>query len=169
VTGALSSAGDRFVLRFERTLPAPPARVWQALTAEGDLAAWFPVAVEGGWSPGASLRMVFRQGEGPPLHGQVLEAEEPHVLAFRWGEEILRFELSPSGDGGCHLVFVNTFDDGGKAARDGAGWHLCLDALERRVGPGPALPVPDRWDVVYGRYVERFGPDHAAAPVPGRG
>lgn len=66
---------------------------------------------------------------------------------FLWGEEILRFELTPLDGGRCHLVFVNTFDDGGKAARDGAGGHLCLDALDERLQgsePDPTSSGLDR-------------------------
>ena len=35
----------------------------------------------------------------------------------------------PDGDG-CVLTLINRFDEIGKAARDAAGWHACLDALE---------------------------------------
>ena len=60
--------------------------------------------------------------------GEMLTFDPPARLEFRWGEERLRFELAPEGDG-CVLTFVNTFDDLGKAARDAAGWHVCLDVL----------------------------------------
>ena len=50
-------------------------------------------------------------------------------MELRWGQEILRFELQPDGEDGCVLLFTNTFDELGKAARDGAGWHSCLDLL----------------------------------------
>ena len=40
----------------------------------------------------------------------------------------MRFELQPDGDGTV-LTFTDTFDEYGKAARDGAGWHACLDML----------------------------------------
>jgi len=165
VIGTLEAEGDRFVLRFERTLPAPPVRVWQALTDEEDLVTWFPVAIEGDRSTGAPLRMVFRSGEGPSLDGEVLDADEAHVLALRWGEETLCFELS-AAEGGCHLTFVDTFGDGGTAARGAAGWHLCLDALTARLRGDPPAPQSERWQAVYDGYVERFGPGHASAPIP---
>ena len=43
-------------------------------------------------------------------------------------DETLRLELAPSGSG-CVLTLINRFDEIGKAARDAAGWHACLDAL----------------------------------------
>jgi uncharacterized protein YndB with AHSA1/START domain len=166
-TGTMRSDGAHFELRFERILSAPPERVWQALTEEEDLVTWFPVAIQGRWEKGEKLSLAFREDEGPPLDGEVLECSAPRLLAFRWGEEILRFELAPADGDRCHLVFVNTFDDGGKAARDSAGWHLCLDALEQRLLGRQPPSMADRWDHVYGYYVARLGPEHATAEVPG--
>jgi hypothetical protein len=44
--------------------------VWQALTEREQLRSWFPSDV----------------------------VDEPRLLAFTWGDETLRFELSPEGD-----------------------------------------------------------------------
>ena len=44
------------------------------------------------------------------------------------GDETLRLELWAVGDG-TMLVFTATFDEIGKAPRDGAGWHSSLDLL----------------------------------------
>src|ERR1700681_1487987 len=91
-------SGVRPVVRLERQLPDPPPVVWQALTDPDQLRAWFPceVVVDGGrWQVGATISFPF-----PPevidmtLTGEVLEVEEPRALAFTWGEEVLRFEIS---------------------------------------------------------------------------
>ena len=37
-------------------------------------------------------------------------------------------------DEGTELTLLDTLEERGKAARDGAGWHTCLDALERSLG-----------------------------------
>jgi uncharacterized protein YndB with AHSA1/START domain len=86
----------------ERRLPDPPAVVWRALTEREELQSWFPcgVIVAGGrWEVGAAITFPF-----PPevidltLTGEVLEVGEANVLAFTWGDETLRFELSLEGD-----------------------------------------------------------------------
>ena len=91
----------RPAVRLERHLPDPPAVVWKALTEREQLRAWFPsdVIVSGGrWEVGAAITFTF-----PPevidlsITGEVLEVDEPHVVAFTWGEDTLRFELSPEG------------------------------------------------------------------------
>ena len=76
--------------------------------------------------------------------------DPPSVLEFRWGDnETLRFELHPDGQGSV-LTFLNTFDDLGKAARDAAGWHTCLDVLVYHLNgeEAPWTPAERRQDVL---------------------
>ena len=44
---------------------------------------------------------------------------------------MLRFELEPDGSGSV-LTLTVTFPEYGKAARDAAGWHVCLEQLGAR-------------------------------------
>ena len=60
--------------------------------------------------------------------GRLLALEEPALIAYTWGEDELRWTLSER-EGGCLLTLEHSFADRFKAARDGAGWHLCLTAL----------------------------------------
>jgi len=80
----------------------------------------------------------------------------------------LRFDLQPDGEGTV-LVFVNTFADLGKAARDAAGWHACLDLLGYHLAGQEAPWTPEeRWRDVHPWYVEHFGPDAATIGPPDR-
>ena len=55
---------------------------------------------------------------------------------------------------------VNKFDDLGKAARDAAGWDVCLDVLVYHLNDEEAPWTPaERWQDVHAAYVERFGPE----------
>jgi len=45
--GTLERAGDHSVLRYRRRLAHPQVKVWQALTEDEHLAAWFPTTIEG--------------------------------------------------------------------------------------------------------------------------
>jgi uncharacterized protein YndB with AHSA1/START domain len=141
--------GDRPLLRFERFLSRPPSEVWRALTDRDELAGWFPCdIVTDEWSVGASLRFVFRGGESHDLEGTVLECEEPRVLAFTWGDETLRFELREA-EGGANLVLVDELDRP-IAARNAAGWEVCLERLEGNA------PESELWKKRFDLYVERF-------------
>jgi uncharacterized protein YndB with AHSA1/START domain len=167
--GQLEQHDGRWQLRFTRRLPHPPEKVWRALTEAEHLAAWFPADIEGERRAGAPLRFVFRDGEAPAIDGEMLAWDPPSLLELRWGnDEALRFELRPDGDGTV-LSFANTFDERGKAARDAAGWHTCLDALELRLeGRTPPWTPPERWAQVHQRYVERLGPEASTIGRPER-
>jgi uncharacterized protein YndB with AHSA1/START domain len=164
--GELEPVEGRWRLRYVRRLPHPREKVWRALTEPEHLAAWFPAKIEGGWAAGAPLRFVIVDWELPPTEGEVLAVEPPSLLEYRWDTDVLRFELEPDGDG-CVLTFLDTFDELGKAARDGAGWHACLDALELDLG-GEEAPreAMDRWRALQAGYVERFGPEAATIGPP---
>jgi uncharacterized protein YndB with AHSA1/START domain len=144
--------GDgRPVVRFERILRRPPQEVWQAITDPDELKAWFPCDVRAdAWKVGAALRFTFGE-RGPVLTGTVLEADEPWVLGYTWGEETLRFELSPAPGDGTRLVFTDTLDRA-IAARSAAGWQACLAQLI-----GEPLPA-DAWKGFFARYSAEFEP-----------
>ncbi len=152
------------MLRFRRPLQHPPEKVWRALTEDGHLAAWFPTTIEGERRAGAPLRFSFRAGEAEPFDGEMLAFEPPSLLELRWADDVLRFELEPAG-AGCVLQLSVTFPEHGKAARDGAGWHVCLERLETECD-GTAAPPADRWRAVHARYVEALGPEASTIGPP---
>ena len=99
--------------------------------------------------------------------GVVAAYEPPRLLAYSWGEDHLRFELHRHPDGTL-LVFMHTFADRFKAARDAAGWHLCLDALasglagETALAPVAQPAIPAGWRGLNAAYERRFGIPPAA-------
>jgi len=163
---------EHTVIRFERLLRHPPERVWSALTTVDELAAWHPSPFELEPRAGGAVRYQ------PPFDhaigdGTVTAYEPDRLLAYTWGEDELRWELRPHAEGTV-LVLTQTFDDHYKAARDAAGWHLCLDALSGALdGAGAAAPaptgeraIPAGWLELNDAYQERFGiaPDEATPP-----
>ncbi len=163
--GTLERIGDVSVLRYERRLAQSREKVWRALTEDAELAAWFPTTIEGERAPGAPLRFSFRQSEGPPFEGEMLAFVPLSLMELRWGDDVLRFELQADGSG-CRLRLQVTFPEHGKAARDAAGWHVCLDHL---VTPGDGTPSPQPstlWKAVHRVYVQRLGPEASAVGPP---
>lgn len=167
VTAASLVTGDARhpAVRLERHLPDPPAVVWQALTDREQLRAWFPcdVVVDGGrWEPGAAIEFQFpAEVIDMTLTGQVLEVDEPKRLAFTWGEDTLRFELSPDG-GGTHLVLIDELP-ASAAARNAAGWDQCLDLL------AGLQPAADAWKHRFQAYADAFEPVLGAQEGPPAG
>ncbi len=99
----------------------------------------------------------------------MLACDPPTLLEFRWGNDVIRFEIKPhAGEGGCTFVLTDAFDELGKAARDSAGWHTCIDALEHHLnGITPPWTSRERWDEVHAGYVEKFGEAASAIGPPG--
>jgi Activator of Hsp90 ATPase homolog 1-like protein len=95
------------------------------------------------------------------LTGEVLAVDEPRALAFSWGEEILRFELAAEG-GGTRLVLIDELP-ASSAARNAAGWDVCLDRL------AGVDPKPDAWRSRFARYSTKFEPALGPQEGPPRG
>jgi hypothetical protein len=82
-------------------------------------------------------------------------------------ESVWRFELDPLGEDASTLRFTVLIDTKDKAARDAAGWHVCLDGLERLLDGAEgdvSHGVTDTWLERYEDYVERGLP--SGAPIP---
>jgi uncharacterized protein YndB with AHSA1/START domain len=161
--GVLEPAGDRWRLRFTRRLTHAPDKVWCAITEAEHLQAWFPQRIVGQWAVGAPLRFVSEFGD---FEGDVRAFEPPSVLEFRWGTDLIRLEIARDAQGSV-LTLLDTFDELGKAARDAAGWHECLDDLEQELaGTKPRWAPGERWRAVHGSYVQSFGPQAATIGPP---
>lgn len=167
MNGELEQAGNRWRLRFTRQLAHSPQRVWEAITRPEHLKAWFPQEVVGSWEKGARLQFKSTYAEAN-FEGEVLAVDPPKLLEFGWGTDTLRFEIVPSRSGSV-LTLTDTFDERGKAARDAAGWHVCLDALELTLDGKPSSDSPgENWDEVHADYLNAFGPEASTIGPPGR-
>jgi uncharacterized protein YndB with AHSA1/START domain len=151
-TATLQTGPANPIVRLERELPDPPETVWMALTEPEQLKAWFPCTIETDeWRVGADLTFVFPDDVGMTLTGTVLELDHPRLLAYMWGEETLRFELEPTATGGTRLVLTDELP-AAFAARNAAGWEICL---ERLVGH---VPADDAWTPYFDSYSAEFAP-----------
>jgi uncharacterized protein YndB with AHSA1/START domain len=164
--GRFTRQGDEATLRFTRRLPQSPETVWRALTEPEHLEAWFPTTIEGERRAGAPLTFTHRDAVVPPMEGEMVAYEPLRLMELRWGPDLVRFEIEPDGEGTL-LRFTNVFDEIGKAARDAAGWHACLDLLvAEAAGESPAFTSSDRWREVHPGYVERLGAEASAIGPP---
>ncbi len=160
MNGVLESAGSHWRLRFTRRLRHSPQTVWRAIIDPQHRDIWFPQRIEGELRVGAALKFVSDYGD---FDGVVLALEPERLIEFSWGTDTLRLEVSADADG-CVLTLLDTFDERGKAARDAAGWHVCLDALERELNS--ASTPNDGWQALNARYVTEFGPAASSIGPP---
>ncbi|MBB6417681.1 SRPBCC family protein [Streptomyces sp. AK010] len=169
LTGTYLTLDDgRPAVRFSRVYDHPVDRVWQFVTDADELERWFPSRAEIELRPGGTIRF-----SGDPhmenSTGRVLAVDPPRHLAFEWGGDELRFDLEETGEKSTRFTLTNVLDAQDSAARNGAGWEVCLAALDARArgeetaGPHAGADAP--WKELYAAYVATGMP--SGAPVPG--
>ncbi|MCW2745365.1 MAG: hypothetical protein JWM48_1915 [Mycobacterium sp.] len=166
--GSFTERDGRAAVRFDRTFAHPVAEVWAAVSTPEGLAHWFPSQVHLEPRPGGAISF-----SGDPhtadIPGEVLVFEPPHHFAFTWGANQVHLELAPDGAGGCRLTLTDVLGARDEAARNGAGWTVCLEELRRWVdeghadGPHSASAIP--WQPLFEAHVAAGLPSGAGVPT----
>ncbi|MGW7257244.1 SRPBCC family protein [Streptomyces sp. NPDC054834] len=169
LTGTRLTLDDgRPAVRFQRTYDHPADQVWRFVTDPGELAQWFPSRAEMELRPGGTIRF-SGDPNMPASTGRVIAVDPPRHLSFEWGGDELRFDLEDAGDGRTGLTLTDVLAAADTAARNAAGWEVCLTALDARArgqgAGGPHAGPGVLWKDFYDGYVEAGFP--SGAPVPG--
>jgi len=169
LTGTCLTLDDgRPAVRFSRDYDHPIDRVWRFVTEPGELAEWFPSRAEFDLRPGGTVRF-SGDPNMPESTGTVLAVEEPRHLSFAWGGDELRFDLEELDDKRTRFTVTNVLSEENTAARNGAGWEVCLSALDSKARgegfAGPHAGVSGVWKEYYEAYIAAGVP--SGAPVPG--
>ncbi|MEV6112715.1 SRPBCC family protein [Streptomyces sp. NPDC052109] len=169
LTGTYLTLDDgRAAVRFTRTYDHAVDRVWRYVTDPDELQQWFPSRAEMELRPGGTIRF-SGDPNMPESTGRVLAVDPPRHLSFEWGGDELRFDLEAVGDRRTRFTLTNVLAEANTAARNGAGWEVCLAALdatargERFGGPHAGAGAP--WKEFYDAYLGAGVP--SGAPVPG--
>lgn len=150
--------GAKWTLILVRELRHAPEKVWRALTDPAQLREWAPFEVDGSLATvGATVNLTWA-ATGTVIETKVTRAEPPRVLEY----QDLRWELAPS-TGGTHLTLWHSIDRR-YIAWGAAGWHICLDVLDRQLAgqPIPRMAGPDAmksagWKQLVAEYAKQFG------------
>jgi len=87
-----------------------------------------------------------------------LEETPERLFVLRWGENVVRMQLVPDS-GGCMLILSECFDDSSTAARNSAGWQLCLRGLALAFEGAPLPPFSmAEWSAPFERLKAKFEP-----------
>jgi uncharacterized protein YndB with AHSA1/START domain len=147
--GEIFLDGDTHTIRFERTLPFAPERVWAALTEPAALAEWLADATV---LPGEGGQLILDFGEGGREAGRITVWVPPRALAYEWNftggqPSQVQWWLTATEDGRTTLLTLeHRLLRPDVSPGYGAGWHAHLDQLEGHL----AGSVPE-WA---GRYEE---------------
>jgi uncharacterized protein YndB with AHSA1/START domain len=142
--------GDRWTLIFKRDLRHPPEKVWAALTQAAQLGEWAPFVADRDLDESGEATLTMVDGDvAEDMPALVTRTERPRLLEYRWGEDLLRWELTPS-DIGTLLILRHTLAEEDWVPKVAAGWHLCLDVAERLLDEDPVGPIRGTEAMSYG-------------------
>jgi len=129
--------GDAWTLIFIRELRHAPPTVWAALTDPAELDQWSPFAAARDLGTTGETALTMIDGETRmELPITVRAAVRPELLEYTWGDDLLRWELAPSG-AGTRLALRHTLAKPDMDAMVAAGWHLCFVVLARLLDGNP--------------------------------
>jgi uncharacterized protein YndB with AHSA1/START domain len=169
------ASGERWTLVFVRDIPHPPAKVWAALTEPTQVGEWAPFTVDRDLSaPGDATLTVIDGERAEPMASSVIRADEPALLEYTWGGDLLRWELEPTVTG-TRLTLRHTIDDRDWVPAVAAGWHICLVVAERMLDGDSVGPIRGRearqhgWDALNEGYAAKLGIPGSTPPESGDG
>jgi uncharacterized protein YndB with AHSA1/START domain len=158
-----AAQGDGWTLVFTRDLRHPPTKVWAALTDPAKVGQWAPYAADRDLGrPGDATLTMIDGDVAQALPTTVRIAEEPSLLEYAFGTDLLRWELEPT-PAGTRLTLRHTIADRDFAPKVAAGWHMCLVVAERLLDGTPIGPVRGSaardhgWDELNESYAEKLG------------
>jgi uncharacterized protein YndB with AHSA1/START domain len=155
--------GEKWTLIVVRELRHSPALVWQALTDPAQLAEWAPFEPDRNLSTPGPLKLSTVGMPGSQVTETIVtRAEAPRLLEYSWGGNDLRWEIEPFG-GGTRLTLWHNIDRG-FISWGAAGWHICLDVMERFLSGepigrivGPEVRNFAGWQRLNAEYASQFG------------
>jgi uncharacterized protein YndB with AHSA1/START domain len=159
--------GEKWTLVLVRDLRHPPAKVWEALTDPVQLREWAPFDTDRNLGVAGPV-VLSTVGTATPQSSEtrVTRAEPPRLLEYQWSGNDMRWQLEPLGDG-TRLTLWHSIDRR-FVSLGAAGWHICLDVMERfvsgeplgRIVGGEAMKF--EWPRLNAEYAQQFGVE---APV----
>jgi uncharacterized protein YndB with AHSA1/START domain len=158
------SEAENWELIVVRELRHPPEKVWQAITDPAHLREWSPFDADTSLATeGAKVKLTTVNA--PQLYvteTTVIRADEPHFLEYTWGANPMRWELERTAIGTRLTLW--TAINRRFISMGAAGWHICLDILDRLLAGTPIgrLVGADTmkisgWQNLTNEYAQQFG------------
>jgi uncharacterized protein YndB with AHSA1/START domain len=155
--------GEKWTLVLVRDLRHAPAQVWKALTEPEHLREWAPFDADRSLGAVGTAKLTT-VGAPTPLvsDSEIKRADAPRLLELNWGGQDLRWELEPQG-GGTRLTLWHNIDRR-FISMGAAGWHICLDVLDRSLAGQPIGRMVGvetmkfaGWQRLNAEYAKQFG------------
>jgi len=162
--------GENWTLVLVREVRHPPTKVWQALTDPTQLREWAPFDADRSLASVGEVRLTTVGAPTPVIsETRVTRADAPKLLEYRWGDNDIRWQLEPLGDGTRLTLWHNI--DRRFISMGAAGWHICIDVLDRllageplgRIVGGEAMKF--EWPRLNTEYATQFGMESPGLPT----
>ena len=128
--------GDNWTLILVRELRHPPKKVWEALTDPAQLREWAPFDADRSLGSVGTVKLSTVGAPTPIVtETRVTRADAPKLLEYKWGDNDMRWQLDPLGDGTRLTLWHNI--DRRYISMGAAGWHICFDVLDRLLAGDP--------------------------------
>lgn len=127
-------------LVFSRDFQSPIEELWSMLTSIDGIAKWAPFDADREMTSLGPITL-FIAPDRQASTGEILRADAPHQLDYKWGEDLLRWTLQPIF-GGTNLTLHHSGKDSEWEAwipNFAAGWHICFDVMALAL-KGKAVP-----------------------------
>jgi uncharacterized protein YndB with AHSA1/START domain len=151
--------GEKWTLILVRELSHSPEKVWQAITDPAHLREWAPFDVDRSLNIVGTANLTW-VGTAQAMEISVTRAEAPELLEFN----DLRWSLEPLGSGTRLTLWHNI--DRHFVSWGAAGWHICLDVLDRLLAKqpigrlaGPDAMKFDGWQRLAAEYAQQLDED----------
>jgi uncharacterized protein YndB with AHSA1/START domain len=154
---------EKWTLVLVRQMRHSPDKVWRALVDPAEISQWAPFDADGNLGVAGAKVQLATVGAPSSQVSQttVKRAEAPKLLEYEWGGNDIRWELEPV-DGGTRLTLWHNIDRR-YIAMGAAGWHICLDVLDRLVDGKPLGRIVGMeamkfdWPRLNAEYSNQFG------------
>jgi uncharacterized protein YndB with AHSA1/START domain len=146
---ATPNTGSEIALRLERSIAAPPAKVFEAWTRAEPLTLWFAPspdfkAIVHALEPRAGgvyrIEMKSPDGDSSTVTGTFREVIAPSRLVFTWKwdrpgaeETLVTVAIQPEGAGSRLVLLHERFSSTDERDKHNQGWTGCLSRLPKVV------------------------------------
>ncbi len=160
----------QWTLELVREFSHSHERLWEVLTRPEHIAAWAPFEVDRDLGAVGPMTLTMTDQKEPQLlPGTVNVAQRPTLLEYTWGEDLLRWELSPIA-GGTRLTLLHTAKERAWMPQYAAGWHICLYVADLVAAGRPARRIVGEesmdfgWPELHEVYAADLGVELPASP-----
>ncbi|WP_158599730.1 SRPBCC family protein [Lysinibacillus halotolerans] len=143
------------IAEYDRIFSSSQEEVWDVLTNNEKLKLWMHHLEITNLGKGGHIKFHFHDGSGNVEDITITDFEEGRVLAFEWGNDIVRFAIQPKNKGTQLIMKQIISEITDHTPKDLAGWHVCLLHFSDVVNKQFIHYPENEWEKWYEKYKEQ--------------